>query len=103
MTNVIRNLPYEVLEKIQEIPEVVLASSSFLFTGNVCHTYQTLRKVNTRFRVLVQRLKGFLQRLHISGLLRSFFNQPSKSFKKVWPFMRFIYRVEGNLLHSKVG
>ena len=72
----IRNLPYEVLEKIQEIPEIVLASSAFLFTGNVCHTYQTLRKVNTRFRVLVQRLKRFLPRLHISGLLRSFLISP---------------------------
>ena len=85
MTNVIRNLPYEVLEKIQEIPEIVLASSAFLFTGNVCHTYQTLRKVNTRFRVLVQRLKGFLQRLHISGLLRSFLISPRSLLKKCGP------------------
>ena len=44
----IGNLPNEVLKKILEI---VFASSAILFAGNACHTYQTLRKVNTRFRV----------------------------------------------------
>ena len=50
----IGNLPSEVLEKILEI---VLASSTILFAGDACHAYQTLRKVNTRFRALVQHLK----------------------------------------------
>ncbi|RMX39805.1 hypothetical protein pdam_00007116, partial [Pocillopora damicornis] len=58
------------------------ASSAFLFAGNVCHTYQILRKVNTRLRALVQRLKLFLPRLHISDGLKSFFKQRSKFFKK---------------------
>ena len=56
----IGNLPNEVLEKILE---TVFASSVILFAGNAC---QTLRKVNTRFRALVQRLKRFLPRLHVS-------------------------------------
>ena len=59
----IGNLPNEVLEKILE---TVFASSAILFAGNACHSYQTLRKVNTRFRALVQRLKRFLPRLHVS-------------------------------------
>ena len=59
----IGNLPNEVLEKILE---TVFASSAILFVGNACHTYQTLRKVNTQFRALVQRLKRFLPRLHVS-------------------------------------
>ena len=59
----IGNLPNEVLEKILE---TVFASSAILFAGYPCHSYQTLRKVNTRFRALVQRLKRFLPRLHVS-------------------------------------
>ena len=46
----IGNLPNEVLEKILE---TVFVSSAILFAGNACHSYQTLRKVNTRFRALV--------------------------------------------------
>ena len=59
----IGNLPNEVLEKILE---TVFASLAILFAGYACHSYQTLRKVNTRFRALVQRLKRFLPRLHVS-------------------------------------
>ena len=59
----IGNLPNEVLEKILE---TVFASSAILFAGYACHSYQTLRKVNTRSRALVQRLKRFLPRLHVS-------------------------------------
>ena len=59
----IGNLPNEVLEKILE---TVFASSAILFAGYACHSYHTLRKVNTRFRALVQRLKRFLPRLHVS-------------------------------------
>ena len=62
------NLPNEVLEKILE---TVLASSAILFAGNACHTCQTLRKVNTRFRALVHYLKQFLPRLHVSDGLKS--------------------------------
>ena len=46
----IGNLPNEVLEKILE---TVFVSSAILFAGNACHSYQTLRKVNTQFRALV--------------------------------------------------
>ena len=63
----IGNLPSEVLEKILEI---VLASSAILFAGDACHAYQTLREVSTRFRALVQRLKRFLPRRHVSDGLK---------------------------------
>ena len=39
-------------------------------SGDACHAYQTLRKVNTRFRALVQRLKRFLPRRHVSDGLK---------------------------------
>ena len=64
----IGNLPSEVPEKILEIE---FASSAILAAGNACHIYQTLCKVNTRFRALVQRLKQFLPRLDVSGELKS--------------------------------
>ena len=78
----IGKLPNEVLEKILEI---VLASSAILFAGNACHTYQTLRKVNTRFRASVQRLKRFLPRLHVSGGLKSCLISARSLLKKYGP------------------
>ncbi|CAH3164525.1 unnamed protein product [Pocillopora meandrina] len=78
----IGKLPDEVLEKILEI---ALASSAILFAGNACHTYQTLRKVNTRFRASVQRLKRFLPRLHVSGGLKSCLISARSLLKKYGP------------------
>ncbi|CAH3129763.1 unnamed protein product, partial [Pocillopora meandrina] len=78
----IGKLPSEVLEKILEI---VLASSAILFVGNACHTYQTLRKVNTRLRASVQRLKQFLPRLYASGGLKSCLISARSLLKKCGP------------------
>ena len=76
------NLPNEVLEKILE---TVLASSAILFAGNACHTCQTLRKVNTRFRTLVRRLKRFFPMLHVSGGLKSCLISARSLFTKYGP------------------
>ena len=76
------NLANEVLEKILE---TVLASSAILFADNACHTCQTLRKVNTRFRALVHCLKRFLPRLHVSDGLNSCLISVRSLLKKYGP------------------
>ena len=63
----------------------MLASSAIPFANNACHTYQTLRKINTHFRALVQRLKRFLPRLHVSDGLKSCLISVRSLLKKYGP------------------
>lgn len=65
----IENLPNELLEKIFQM---VLISSTALFAGNACHSYQSLCGVSTRFRAVTQRLTRMLPRVYISGGVQSF-------------------------------
>ena len=48
-------------------------------------TYQTLRKVDTRFRALIQRLKRFLPGLHLSGGLKCCLISARSLLKKYGP------------------
>ena len=63
----VENLPNEVLEKIFQIVLI----SAVLCAGNACCEYQSLCRVNRRFREVTERLYGMLPRVHISGGLQS--------------------------------
>ena len=81
-------------ELLEKILEIVLVSSAFLFPGNACHAYQTLCRLNTRFRALVQRLKRFLPRLHISGGLKSCFISLEALLKKYGPLSGLLFELK---------